>query len=333
MYRRPASDRNYEFWGDQTFFGENPPQAAVVTWLQKQQAGEVKLRITDSAGREVREISGQVLANSNKAGIQAACWDLRVQPAPAPVTAGRGGRGGGQAAQVVVPGGRGAQAPSPFGAGCGGGGGRGGGGFFFGGGGNPGPFVLAGTYNVSLIVDGKTVDTRPLRVLEDPQVALTAVERKRLFDMAMEMHELQRRSTEVANQINAVNAGLPELAKELSGRNDVPDDVKAAFEAFRKEWTAFAPKFASPAGFGRGGGGGGRGGAASLSVLARIAQAKNGMMGGMWPGDAVMRAYNEAKTETPKAIADANALFAKAAAQSAALEKYKLTLKAPEPVK
>ena len=29
MYRRPARDRNYEFWGDQVFFGENPPQAAV----------------------------------------------------------------------------------------------------------------------------------------------------------------------------------------------------------------------------------------------------------------------------------------------------------------
>ena len=27
MFRRPARDRNYEFWGDQTFFGENPPQA------------------------------------------------------------------------------------------------------------------------------------------------------------------------------------------------------------------------------------------------------------------------------------------------------------------
>ena len=26
MFRRPARDRNYEFWGDQTFFGENPPR-------------------------------------------------------------------------------------------------------------------------------------------------------------------------------------------------------------------------------------------------------------------------------------------------------------------
>ena len=38
MYRRPARDRNYEFWGDQTFFGENPPQAAVITWFMKKPA-------------------------------------------------------------------------------------------------------------------------------------------------------------------------------------------------------------------------------------------------------------------------------------------------------
>ena len=90
MYRRPARDRNYEFWGDQTFFGENPPQAAVISWLNKKPVGDVKLKITDAAGREVREISGTVLANSNKAGIQSACWDLRVQPLPTP--AGGGGQ-------------------------------------------------------------------------------------------------------------------------------------------------------------------------------------------------------------------------------------------------
>ena len=35
MFRRPASDRNYQFWGDQTFFGENPPQAAVISWYSR----------------------------------------------------------------------------------------------------------------------------------------------------------------------------------------------------------------------------------------------------------------------------------------------------------
>ena len=58
MYRRPASDRNYEFWGDQTFFGENPPQAAVIAWHLKKDVGEVKLTIADALGKQVREISG-----------------------------------------------------------------------------------------------------------------------------------------------------------------------------------------------------------------------------------------------------------------------------------
>ena len=67
---RTEDDRNDEFWGDQTFFGENPPGAAIISWLNKKQVGEVKLKITDAAGREVRDISGTPLANSNKAGIQ-----------------------------------------------------------------------------------------------------------------------------------------------------------------------------------------------------------------------------------------------------------------------
>ena len=39
---------------------------------------------------------------------------------------------------------------------------------------------------MALIVDGKPVDTKPLRVNADPEVVLTEVERRKLFDMAME---------------------------------------------------------------------------------------------------------------------------------------------------
>jgi hypothetical protein len=45
------------------------------------------------------------------------------------------------------------------------------------------------------------------------------------------------------------------------------------------------------------------------------------------------RAYTEAKTQVPKAIIDANALFARAAALSTSLTPYKLTLTAPAAVK
>src|SRR6185295_14021827 len=145
---------------------------------------------TDAAGREIREIAGDVLAKSNTAGIQSACWDLRVQPAPAPppvpTAAGRG-----QAAAATPP-----ATPAPeigAGAGCNQPAAGGGGGGFGGGGGTAGPYVIGGVYNVALVVDGKTVDTKPLRVNDDPEVILTQIERKRQYDQAMEIHTWQPR--------------------------------------------------------------------------------------------------------------------------------------------
>ena len=337
MYRRPARDRNYEFWGDQTFFGENAPQGAVVSWLLKKDAGEVALKMTDASGREVREISGTVLENNNKAGIQFACWDLRVQPAPAP--AGRGGQRGGRGGQEAAGGGRegsgreggrqggpggGEQEQNPFGAGCGGGGG----------GGTAGPFVLPGVYNVALVVDGKTVDTKPLRVNADPEVVLTLTERKKLFDMAMEIHGLQRRAAEIADAFTPFNTRMGEVAKELEGRTDLPPDLKTMFDGINKELTALAPKLVPPAGGrgGRGGRGGGRGGGGADNPLQRASAAKNGMMGGMWPTETTFNAYNNAKTDVPKLFAEANALFTKASALSGALSKHNITLTVPPPV-
>jgi hypothetical protein len=326
MYRRPARDRNYEFWGDQTFFGENPPQAARISWLLKKDANDVILKIADATGRQVREISGTVLANYRKAGIQTACWDLRVQPAPAQASGGAGGRGRG-----AQGGGRGSDqqpAVSPFGAGCGGGGGgfagRGGGG------GNPGPFVMAGTYTVSLVVDGRVVETRPLRVIGDPDVVLTSAERKKMFDMAMEMHDLQRRVTEIANVLTPVNQQLPEIAKTVASRGDIPADVKTSFDAFHKKMTATVQRLAAAAG---GGGRGGRGGGATAepNPLARIGIAKNGLMGGMPATAQTMQAYLDAKAQSPKALAEIHALAAKASAMSATLAKHNIRLNVTTP--
>jgi len=327
MYRRPARDRNYEFWGDQTFYGENPPSAAVISWLNKKPVGDVKLRITNAAGREIREISGDVLKNSNKAGVQSACWDLRVQPLPPPPPDGRGrgreGRGGEEEQPAA---GSGTQSTSSAGAGCapptppGGG---------FGGGPNTnGPLVIGGMYNVALIVDGKTVDTKPLRVNDDPDVVLTAAERKRQFDMAMEVHALQPAINDASAAFGSLTRQTSELTTTLTGRNDVPADVKASLDAFTKELAGLAPRLTAP----QGRGGGGRGGATE-NVVAKAQQAKNVLMGGMSVGDQTMRAYAETKAQAPRAIADLNAVIAKASAVASSLARYNLTLNVPQAVK
>jgi photosystem II stability/assembly factor-like uncharacterized protein len=350
MFRRPARDRNYEFWGDQTFFGENPPGAAIVSWLNKKQVGDVKLKITDAAGREVREISGTPLANSNKAGIQSACWDLRVQPNPAPPPAegrgrGRAGQAGeagqaggagraGEAGQAGRAGGEDAPerpATSPFGAGCPVANPPGGGGGGFGGGPNlNGPYVIGGVYTVSLIVDGKTIDSKPVRVNEDPDVILTAVERKRMYDQAMEIHALQPRLIDASTAHATLTRQLADATTAVAAKNDVPGDVKASLEALTKEVAGLAPRMAAPAGRG-GGGGGGRG--QNESLQAKLGQAKNGLTAGMSVADPTVRAYTEVKAQTPRAIADLNAAIAKAVTLSGTLARYNVTLTPPAPVK
>jgi hypothetical protein len=191
--------------------------------------------------------------------------------------------------------------------------------------------VIGGVYNVALIVDGKTVDTKPLRVNDDPDVLLTSAERRKNFDLAMELHAMQPRITDVGAAHGSLTRQMNELTTAIAGRSDIPADVKASFDAFNKELTALAPKVALPQGGRGGGGGGGRGNNESLS--AKLGQAKNGYMGGMTPGDQTVRAYTEVKAQTPKAIADLNALIAKAATLSSSLAKYNLTLTVPEPVK
>ncbi|HVD93281.1 MAG TPA: hypothetical protein VNC21_13390, partial [Vicinamibacterales bacterium] len=285
MFRRPTRDRNYEFWGNQVFFGENPPPAAQISYFVKNSPSDVKLRITDAAGREVREIA--VPSSAVKPGINTACWDLRVQPIPAPdlgTGAGRGGRGAG---------GTNPPPAEPFGFGCGapaGAGGGGGGGFGGGGGPNPGPLVVAGTYTVALVVDGKSADTRPIRVAADPEVLLTDAQRKQLFDMGMELHEVQKRATEAAAGVASLNRQITQLSQTIADRTDIPAEVKTSFDQLKADVTAMVTKLPIGGGGGRGGGGGG-GRGADPSLMGKLAQAKNGVGGGMWPTSITMKAY------------------------------------------
>jgi hypothetical protein len=166
-------------------------------------------------------------------------------------------------------------------------------------------------------------------VNDDPEVVLTSAERKRQFDMAMEIQTLQPRINDASTAFGSLTRQMTDLAKTIADRSDVPADVKTSFDAFNKELAALAPKLTTPQG---GRGGGGRGGPTE-SLPVKAGQAKNGLMGGMTAGEATVRAYTEIKSQTPKTIADLNAEIAKATTLSATLSKYNLTLAVPQPVK
>ncbi len=162
-------------------------------------------------------------------------------------------------------------------------------------------------------------------------MVLTQAERKRLYDMAMELHGLQSQANGVLERMVPVQRQLPEVMKQVAAKTDLPADVKTQAETFNTEFTALATRLVPQGGGGRGGGGGGRGGGAEPSPIARAGQAKNGMMGGMWPTQSTMTAYNEAKTGVPAAITEANAMVTRAQALSAALAKHGITLTVPPP--
>jgi predicted nucleic acid-binding Zn-ribbon protein len=170
-------------------------------------------------------------------------------------------------------------------------------------------------------------DTGPLRVVGDPEISLTEVERKRMYDMAMELHDLQRRVTEVNNALSSVRSQIPAVSKSLEGRSDLPADVKTSVADLDKELTAMSARLAPPAA-GRGGGGGGRGTAADTPV-SRLNQAKTGLMAGMSATSQTYDAYKRAKAEVPKTIEEARALLTRVQTLSAALAKHNITLTVP----
>ena len=118
---RMHDNQNEEFWGHQFFLGENPPADAVIQFHLKKTVPDLRLKIADATGREIRDLA--VPANRNQAGIQTVCWDMRLQPiAPAASPAAIGGPGGGAPAGRGGGGGGGGQAGRGGGAGGPGGG-------------------------------------------------------------------------------------------------------------------------------------------------------------------------------------------------------------------
>ena len=332
---RPMDDQNDEFWGHQFFVGENPPFDATIQYHLKQAAGDVTLRIGDASGRTVREIAAPDARR--QPGIQTLCWDMRVEPIEAP-GGGRGGFGRGGGRGGVGPGGGITDVPSPMPASgvspvdpCEG----------QGGGAIAGPWVLPGSYNVALVVGGTVVETKPMRVTGDPAIQMTDAQRRRHFEIAIDLHELQRRGMSVTTALDPFYTQMTDIAGKLGGMQNVPADVKTQFEALNKELDAVRAKFGVPiptgglGGGGRGGRGGfGGGGGNDGNVVNRVGQVKTQVMAfNEVPSDALVRRYNTVKTELTRAITEANNMLVKAMGVGQALKPHGVALTVPAPIK
>ena len=171
---------------------------------------ELSLRISDARGKTIRELTAP--ESRREPGIRTLCWDMRYEPIETPQSAAGPGRSCRRRARWWIPRrdsrssntprrGRipaGRCVPGRVASGA-----------------NAGPYVTPGTYNVALLVNGTTVDTKPIHIVMDPAVDLTGVERMAYDDMLLSLHELQRRGTAMAGVLDGVYTQVVEISGSI----------------------------------------------------------------------------------------------------------------------
>jgi hypothetical protein len=204
---------------------------------------------------------------------------------------------------------------------------------------NVGPYVVPGTYHVALVAGDTTLDTKPMKIIMDPAVRLTELQRNRYDAIVTELHDVQRLGTHAATALNALYPQVNAAAAKIKDATNVPAGVKTAFETLKNDFDAVRVKFGVPIVAGRGGGGGGgavggRGGAEPENVLARTSALKVRVMG-IWesPSEGTVRQTAAEKLAVQNAVTEANAFLSKARQMSSSLKTYDISLTVPGPIK
>jgi hypothetical protein len=185
--------------------------------------------------------------------------------------------------------------------------GGGGGGGGFGGGANNGPHVLPGEYRVTLVVDGKDVATKTVRVSGDKDMPMTDAERKTWHDTAMNLHDLQRVANAaattvmtLASQLTSAEALLKSAASPVGAAETALAEANTKLADLRRRLGLNQPQ----------GGGGGFGGQQG-NVRGQLGQVKGQVMGSTsMPTVQQIRQAGELREDMMAVVNDTNALIA-----------------------
>ena len=197
--------------GQRSYKGENPPNGAIISYfLKAQPAAEVNIEVADASGKLVRRFRRV----PDEAGVSRVTWDLRYEAA-AGAAPGRGAaRAGGAAAAPADTTLQGVRDRRH--AAAAGGNDAGEEENFFG---PAAVAVLPGTYQVTLIVDGKRY-TKPVTVQNDPRVEMTPAQVTAQYDAARAIEGTQTRVTRVVASVDDLLRQLTAVQTTLRSPRD-----------------------------------------------------------------------------------------------------------------
>ena len=145
------------------------------------------------------------------------------------------------------------------------------------------------------MIDGRAVQTKTMNIVMDPEVQLTGVARTAYNTLVMDLHEAQRKGSETASRLTALNNELARVAGQVDS-STIGDATKTQFRTLRSQLDLARAKFGLTT---AAVGGGGRGGATGAAADGRGGAEDGGRAGGAGATAAV-----------PAAGADAAAAFA-----------------------
>ncbi len=247
----------------------NPPYGAIVYYHLSKPASDVKIQITDAAGKPVRTLTSVKPALYERApfpdywlmtaedrslatgaGTNRSNWDLRYDDPP--------GYNPDIVNQMNVAPGQ--VTPAPH-----------------------GPLALPGTYTLKLIVDGQTYNTQTVVVHNDPRVGEAA----RVMSALRAQHALVQRAYQAMKDTDTGNKEVAAVRAELASLTpaSMPADLGAATTALEAKLATFGGatgRGGRAGGGGRGGGAGAPGGVVSFTTLngsfyALVALMQNGI--------------------------------------------------------
>ena len=193
--------------------------------------------------------------------------------------------------------------------------------------------MTPGTYTVSLVVDNAVVHSKPLIVVADPEIRLTAQQRAAYDRIVMEMHDQHRSTAAVVARLNTLRTQIAAAQAKMDSTPTIRlaradstrfAEVKAGYEAIRARFGLPIPGVSAPA---AGGGGFGGGAVNPANVYGRFTGLKASVMG-IWetPSAAVQLQIRDTGRELERAVKDAEDLLDRATRAGRGLSEKGITL-------
>jgi hypothetical protein len=84
---------------------------------------------------------------------------------------------------------------------------------------------MPGTYTVALMSGAKMLDSKPLKIVFDPDVHFGPGEHERYTAIVNDLHAIQRRGVAMATALNSLYPQMQAAAKSVGEKSDIPGNV------------------------------------------------------------------------------------------------------------